>query len=55
MTSGRLTPHQVALVLAAAQSFVDRHLQGKGHYGPEWPDFPPAALAAVRHIAIPRR
>lgn len=53
MTSGKLTPHQVAHVLAATQAFADRHLQGTNHHGPEWPDFPPAALAPVRDIAIP--
>ncbi|ONI76268.1 hypothetical protein ALI144C_37045 [Actinosynnema sp. ALI-1.44] len=54
LTSGELTPHQVAHVLAAIQTFADRHLQGKGHHGPQWPDFPPAALGPVRDIAIPR-
>jgi hypothetical protein len=53
MTSGTLAPQQVAHVLSAAQAFADRYLQGKGHHGPEWPDFPPAALAPVRDIAIP--
>jgi hypothetical protein len=52
MTSGKLTPRQAAHVLAATQAFADRYLQGKGHDGPEWPDFPPAALAPVRDIAI---
>lgn len=41
--------------LAATQAFVDRHLQGKNHDGPDWPDFPPAALAPVREIEIPDR
>lgn len=53
MTSGKLTPQQVAHILAATQTFADRYLQGKDHHGPEWPDFPPAALASVRDIAIP--
>lgn len=53
MISGKLTRQQVAHVLAATQAFADRYLQGKGHHGPEWPDFPPAALAPVRDIAIP--
>jgi hypothetical protein len=54
LTSGKLTPHQVAHVLTATQAFADRYLQGRYHYGVEWPDFPPAALASVRDIAIPR-
>ncbi|MEU1393467.1 MULTISPECIES: hypothetical protein [unclassified Nonomuraea] len=41
-------------VLAAAQAFADKYLQGEGHHGPEWPDFPPAALSAVREVEIPR-
>jgi uncharacterized protein DUF402 len=53
LISGTLTPQQVAHVLAASQAFADRHLQGKNWYGPKWPDFPPAALAAVRDIEIP--
>lgn len=53
MTAGMLTPDQVAHVLAATQAFADRHLQGNDHRGPEWPDFPPAALAPVRTIPIP--
>lgn len=55
LTSGALTVAQVAHVLAATQAFVDRHLQGKDHTGPGWPDFPPAALAAVRDTEIPSR
>ncbi|MEV3985803.1 hypothetical protein [Nonomuraea sp. NPDC049758] len=54
LTSGRLTARQVADVLAAAQAFADKHLQGEGHHGPQWPDFPPAALSAVREVEIPR-
>lgn len=54
LTSGRLTARQVADVLAAAQAFADKHLQGEGHHGPHWPDFPPAALSAVREVEIPR-
>jgi hypothetical protein len=46
---------QVAHVLAATQVFVDRHLQGGNHHGPDWPDFPPAALAPVRETEIPSR
>lgn len=53
LTAGALTAPQVAHVLAATQAFVDRHLQGKTHHGPDWPDFPPVALAPVREIEIP--
>ena len=53
LTSGALTVAQVAHVLAATQAFVDRHLQGENHHGPDWPDFPPAALAPVREVEIP--
>ncbi len=55
MINGALTAEQVAHVLSAGQAFVDRYLQGKDHYGPEWPDFPPVALDPVREIAIPKR
>ncbi|WP_125638688.1 DUF402 domain-containing protein [Nonomuraea sp. WAC 01424] len=53
LTSGKLTTSQVAHILAATQAFADKHLQGKGHRGQLWPDFPPAALAPVREIEIP--
>jgi hypothetical protein len=55
LTTGALTTQQVAHVLAATQTFVDRHLQGRNHHGPDWPDFPPAALAPVRETEIPSR
>lgn len=53
LTTGALTAQQVSHVLTATQTFVDRHLQGASHDGPDWPDFPPAALAAVRDIETP--
>lgn len=53
LTTGALTAPQVAHVLAATQAFADRHLQGEHHRGPDWPDFPPAALAPVRAVEIP--
>jgi hypothetical protein len=53
LITGALTAQQVAHVLAATQAFVDRHLQGKSHCGPDWPDFPPAALAPVREVELP--
>lgn len=53
LTSGALTQRQVAAALTATQTFADRYLQGKGHYGPDWPDFPPAALTPVRDVEIP--
>jgi hypothetical protein len=53
LTTGALTTDQVAHVLAATQAFADRHLQGRDHEGPDWPDFPPAALAPVRDLDIP--
>lgn len=55
LTTGALTERQVAHVLAASQAFVDRRLQGQNHHGPDWPDFPPAALAPVREIEIAGR
>ncbi len=55
LTTGALTARQVAHVLAATQAFADRHLQGESHHGPDWPDFPPAALAPVREVEIPTR
>ncbi|GLZ77966.1 hypothetical protein Afil01_27730 [Actinorhabdospora filicis] len=53
LATGRLTPLQAGQVLAATQSFADRHLQGRDHHGPAWPDFPPAALEPLRNISIP--
>ncbi|HEX5114734.1 MAG TPA: DUF402 domain-containing protein [Pseudonocardiaceae bacterium] len=55
LTDGALTAKQVTHVLTATQAFLDRHLQGKDHHGPDWPDFPPAALAPVREVEIPGR
>ncbi|GAB3913285.1 hypothetical protein GCM10029964_122550 [Kibdelosporangium lantanae] len=55
LTRGALTAPQAARALVATQAFVDRHLQGKDHHGPDWPDFPPAALAPVHEVEIPGR
>lgn len=52
LATGVLKDDQVVRVLVATQAFMERHLQGPNHDGPDWPDFPPAALGPVRAVEI---